>query len=297
LGHDAIGGRRDRRPRPPAPADRIDVWRLPDVPGLDLRRGTFVRAPVARHWHDEYQLCLIEGGGGELRHARAVHATPPGSLFVVPPGDVHSNHCDAPEGCSFRTMYVEADRLAWAAAEVGVAGPPDFARPMVDDGRFATLFRRVHRSFERGTSRLESETELLALLVALVSRHASGRRPVRPPGREPGAVERAREYLHARFREPVSLADLARVAGLSPFHLSRVFRDRTGLPPHAYQNQLRVHHARRLIEAGQTTSLAARLAGFADQSHLTRHFRRVLAVPPGVFRERKNVQDAGVGPG
>jgi AraC-like DNA-binding protein len=194
-------------------------------------------------------------------------------------------------------MYVEADRLAWAAAEGGVAGPPDFARPMVDDRRFATQFRRVHRSFEGRASRLESETELLRLLVALVSRHASGRRPVRPPGREPGAVERAREYLHARFREPVSLADLARVAGLSPFHLSRVFRDRTGLPPHAYQNQLRVHHARRLIEAGQTTSLAARLAGFADQSHLTRHFRRVLAVPPGVFRERKNVQDAGVGPG
>jgi len=282
-------------PRPEA-VDRIRVWRVPEVPGIELRRGVRVRAPVARHWHDEYQLCLIEGGGGELRHGRAIHRTPPGSLFVVPPGDVHSNHSDSTEGCSFRSLYVGPDRLARAAAQVGIAGLPDFSRPMLEDARLSVLFRRAHQGFEAGASRLEGESELLRLLATLVGRHASGRRPLRPAGREPGAVARAREYLHAHFREPVSLGELARVVALSPFHLSRVFRDRTGLPPHAYQNQLRVHHARRLIEAGWPPAMAAPMAGFADQSHLTRHFRRVLAVPPGAYRRRKNVQDAGTPP-
>jgi AraC-like DNA-binding protein len=274
--------------------DVIRVWSVADVPGIDARRGVGVRAPVAPHWHDEYQLCMIEDGGGVLRHGRAVHATPPGSLFVVAPGDVHSNHSNAAAGCSFRSLYVRPDVMARAAAELGAARLPDFPRPLVDDADLVARYRRAHQRLEAGAPGLARESALLSALVTLLARCSFGAASPRAPGREPAAVARAREYLHAHFREPIALETLARVAGLSPFHLSRVFRELTGLPPHAYQVQLRVHHARRLIESGRPLAESARVAGFADQSHLSRHFRRMLALPPGAFapRGRKNVQDA-----
>ena len=79
---------------------------------------------------------------------------------------------------------------------------------------------------------------------------------------------------------------------MSPFALLRAFRAETGLPPHAYLNQIRVRLARRLLDDGLAPAVVAAEAGFADQAHLTRHFKRVVGVPPGAYqRERRNVQD------
>jgi AraC-like DNA-binding protein len=269
------------------------MWRPSQPAGLELRRGCAVRAPVARHWHDDYQLCLVEDGGGELRYRGVSHPTPSGSLFALAPGEVHANVA-APEGCSFRSMYLAPELVSGAAAELGIRGPLDLPRPMIEDEGFAGLYRRVHLAMEGSAARLEQDSGLLHLLAALVRRHGAERGGA-PRGRESGAVGRAREYLHAHFQEPVALADLARVAGLSRYHLSRAFREELGLPPHAYQTHLRVLHARRLIEAGRPLATAAAMAGFADQSHLARHFRRMVALPPGACRPRKNVQDTAAG--
>jgi AraC-like DNA-binding protein len=74
---------------------------------------------------------------------------------------------------------------------------------------------------------------------------------------------------------------------LSPFHLLRVFRAAVGLPPHAYQIQLRVARAKELLRAGMPIAAVAVEVGFVDQSHLTRHFKRLVGVPPGRYRVRR----------
>jgi AraC-like DNA-binding protein len=80
---------------------------------------------------------------------------------------------------------------------------------------------------------------------------------------------------------------------MSPFALLRAFRGETGLPPHAYLNQLRVRLARRLLDRGVAPAEVAAEVGFADQAHLTRHFKRVMGVPPGAYqRERGTVSPA-----
>jgi AraC family transcriptional regulator len=103
----------------------------------------------------------------------------------------------------------------------------------------------------------------------------------------PAAVARAIRYLQKHLAEEVTLDDLARAAYCSPFHLSRQFKQATGMTPWQYLIQLRVNHARHLVTAGAgERSLAdvARAAGFADQSHLTRHMKRLLGVTPGMLR-------------
>jgi AraC-like DNA-binding protein len=106
-----------------------------------------------------------------------------------------------------------------------------------------------------------------------------------------------RDLLAERLSGPPSLDDLAAESGMSPFALVRAFRAETGLPPHAYVNHLRVRLARQLLDRGVAPADVAAQAGFADQAHLTRHFKRVVGVPPRAYqRDRgtaagKNVQD------
>jgi transcriptional regulator GlxA family with amidase domain len=75
----------------------------------------------------------------------------------------------------------------------------------------------------------------------------------------------------------------------------RAFRGETGLPPHAYLNQLRVRRARVLLDDGVTPADVAVQVGFADQAHLTRHFKRVVGVPPAAY-QRERLQHAGASP-
>jgi AraC-like DNA-binding protein len=142
----------------------------------------------------------------------------------------------------------------------------------------------LHRLAERpGASRLDRQSQLVEALVLLIGRHATGLRAARPERRERRAVGLVREYLWEHATENVSLEALSRYAGLSPFHLSRVFREAVGMPPHAYQTQVRVCLAKSLLGKGLPIADAAARAGFYDQAHLTRHFKRVVGLTPGQY--------------
>jgi transcriptional regulator GlxA family with amidase domain len=88
------------------------------------------------------------------------------------------------------------------------------------------------------------------------------------------------------WRLAVGLDELAAAASIRKFRLIRLFRERTGLPPHALQIAHRIPNARRLLEAGHTIAETAAAAGFADQSHLHRHFQPSLGPTPGEYQRR-----------
>ncbi len=132
--------------------------------------------------------------------------------------------------------------------------------------------------------------------AASLSGMAASRRPS-TISREVGRVEAARDHLYAEFRRPLFLAEVARVAGLSPFEFARRFRALVGLPPHRYLIRLRLMDAITRLEQGDSVTQAALDSGFENLSHFTRTFRRWLTVPPSAWRalphpdrSRKKVQ-------
>jgi AraC-like DNA-binding protein len=122
-------------------------------------------------------------------------------------------------------------------------------------------------------------------LAMLIRRHAEDRPPLAQPSLAHNALRHAQDYLRAHFAEDISLEKLARLVYLSPFHLSRLFREQLGLPPHTYLNQIRVNRAKTLLNIGLSLTDVAYAVGFADQSHLTKAFKRVVGVPPGQYRK------------
>jgi AraC-like DNA-binding protein len=282
------------------PRDHIEVWRPRDLAQLELRRGFGVARPVPRHWHDEYQFCLIQAGPGDLYYRGSCLPTPPASLFMVHPGEVHSNRThDDRLGCSYRTLFVDAELMRDAASHIfaGVPGLPFFPTAVVFDREVIQRYLDLHIALERPASSLERQALLLDLLARLVARFAETQPSPRAFAPDRRAVKRAGDYLAEHFVENITLETLAGLAGLSPFHFNRVFGEQYGMPPHAFQTQLRVLRAKALLRQGRAIPQVASQTGFADQSHLTRHFKRLVGVPPGQYQlSSKNVQDALVPP-
>lgn len=271
--------------------ESIAHWRLDDLAGIELRRGIAVTEPYPRHWHEEYQFCLIQAGGGELFYRGIHHDTPATSLFIVHPGEVHANETKI--GCSFRSIYADPELIRRSVSSISgrAHGLPFFPDPMIFDEEVINLYLSLHVSPENSGTALERDLVILELLNRLVTRYAQKRPELRPPGKEHGAVRKAREYIAANHDRNISLEDLARLVNLSPFHLNRVFTREIGMPPHAFQTQVRVAAAKKLIQSGLPFASVAATTGFADQSHFIRHFKRLMKITPGEYQKNsKNVQ-------
>jgi AraC-like DNA-binding protein len=267
----------------PNKKEQISVWRPDDVSGIELRSGTAVKEPYPRHWHEEYQFCFIEDGGGELLYRGARYDTPHTSLFIVHPGEVHSNQTET--GCSFRSMYVDSGLISQTIAEVAgrAQTPPFFPNPLVLDREITTRYNALHFSLAHAATTLERESLLLDLLTELLARHAEEPFQAPTPGKARGAVVEVRDYIIEFHSHNISLQELASIANLSPFYLTRVFTSTVGMPPHAFQTQVRVAQAKKLIRTGLPLSDVAALTGFADQSHFIRHFKRLMKITPGEY--------------
>jgi AraC-like DNA-binding protein len=271
------------------PVEQVKVWRVPHLKSIELHRGIAVHGDRPRHWHEEFHLCAIEGGGGALSYRGAEHVTPTQCLFIVHPGEVHSNHA-YPSGCSYRNLYVTADFLENISGEISrQKSIPFFPEPVLFEATVIEIYSRLHRALEDSASRLEQESLLLTLFVHLITRHSADRASLKKVSREREAVKKAREYLIEHFDENISLEQMARLVGMTPFYFTRVFSMELGLPPHSFQTQLRILRAKSLLHQGWRISEIAQSTGFADQSHLNRHFKRVTGVTPGAYAKALSV--------
>jgi AraC family transcriptional regulator len=235
---------------------------------------------------------------------RLEHELSPGCVAVVP---AHTPiRWSWSTRIGFSLLRLDARFMDEVAQSVFGLGPQDYRLAVTERARdtaltnIAGVLAREAMLREPG-SRLYAQS-LASVLAVHLLRHYAQRPDVSsaPPqdsapgalseprgAAQPRAVADALAFMHQNYASELSLGDIAAAAHLSPFHLARLFKQSLGVSPHQYLIQLRVNSARWLLSAGSGERSLAELAnavGFADQSHLTRHFKRVLGVTPRQLR-------------
>jgi len=242
-----------------------------------VRTVTAVGVPpdFSRHAHAGWIIGLAERGGRRMALPGRIVDVPEGGLYVIPP--------DTPHACSPLGPPPHAHRAVCLPGETLRDLMPAGGRMACGDA--AALFRRFFGLVDADAPPQARRRALAEALGAVPGLAAAARRSESDPGPDGvrAGVERAASYLAGQAWRNPSLDETARHAGLSPFYLHRLFAARFGLPPHAFVMRHRLRLALAALEEGHSVAQAAALAGFADQSHFTRQFRRAVGVTPGRF--------------
>ncbi len=273
-------------------SETVELRRPASLPGVELLRAHYVNRAFPRHAHAVFAIGVIDAGalGFNYRGARVVAAR--GEISLANDGEAHDGFAAAGDGWQYRMLYLDPALLGQAASELaGRERPvPRFAAGVIRDPNLARCMLALHAAVDESAWALPAQ-ELLALtLTQLVRRHADDA-PPEPPVRIPAAVRRAREAADAQALEGLTLRELAGVADMNAFQFLRAFRRAYGLTPYAYVLGRRIAIAQALLARGQGVAEVAARTGFADQSHLSRHFRRIVGVTPGAYRQGEGARD------
>jgi len=244
--------------------------------------GPLPRMPT--HAHAQYQLTLYAGEPRRFNVAGRAFTGDTRTSVIIQSGEPHGSIPVADERTALRTFYIDEKIMEEAAASIWHReGTVAFREARLTDPSTVALLHAAHRSLE--DAGLEGEVAFCTALEQLVRRHAEPTGTARDPGRSNGRMQQVRDLLAEHVADNVRLDDLAEVADMSRFHLIRLFRQRYGVTPFAFQRNLRVERARDALKHGESLADAAAETGFADQSHLGRAFRAVMGATPGQYRQ------------
>ena len=234
-----------------------------------------------RHSHDHFGIGVMTSGAQRSWSIVGRVESESGDVIMVNPGEMHDGMPVDGAARGWRIIYLDPALVAREIAEE-TSGAELVMRPVARDPLLANDVVRLFTALKHpAQDNLAAEESLLRCLMRILQRHGLG--GVRTAGAS-APVTKAVRRLDAAPELPTSLAELAALSGVSRFQLLRGFAREIGTTPHAYIVQQRVRLVRRLLTAGRSPIDAALLAGFADQSHMTRAFVRQLGITPGRYR-------------
>jgi AraC-like DNA-binding protein len=257
-----------------AAAPSIRAWR-PAVAGVaEVLHAHFPSHAYPSHTHDTWTVLLVDDGVVRFDLDRHELGAVPRLVTLLPPGVPHDGRSVTAGGFRKRVVYLEQEVIG--ADRIGAA----VDHPGWRDPALVAAVDRLHPALAEPGDVFEAESAVAVLAEGLRAR-LSAAAPVRRA--DAPLARRLRDLLDAHVVEGVVLADAARELGAHPSHLVRSFAGEYGIAPHRYLTGRRLDVARRLLLAGVGAAQVAGQAGFYDQAHLTRHFRRFLGTTPAAY--------------
>ncbi|KQX91523.1 MULTISPECIES: helix-turn-helix transcriptional regulator [Streptomyces] len=254
----------------------ITAWR-PRVEGIDeVFHAHFADHAYPMHTHDSWTLLIVDEGMVRYDLDRHEHGAPSSVVSLLPPHIPHNGDAVTPEGFRKRVLYLNTAQIA--PELIGRA----VDRPALHDPQLRHRIHQLHLTLERPGDELEAQSRL-ALVSERLAHHLRDQLGVPRPARDRRVARELRALLDRHYVEGLTLREAAERLHTHHTHLVRAFSREYGMAPHQYLTGRRIDLARRLLLGGMRAPDVASSAGFYDQSHFSRHFKRVVGTSPGHY--------------
>jgi AraC-like DNA-binding protein len=254
----------------------ISAWR-PPVQGItEVFHARFTNHAYPMHTHDSWTLLIVDDGMVKYDLDRHEHGAMDKLVTLLPPHVPHNGMSVTPDGFRKRVLYLDSTLLSDDLIGLAVGSP------VLDDQALRHHIHLLHTSLMLPGEELEAECRL-AVVSERLQDHMHKQVHLNSPMHDPGIARRLRDLLDERYVDGITLQEASSVLHAHPAHLVRAFSAEFGMGPHKYLTGRRVDLARRLLLDGLPPRTVATAAGFFDQSHLTRHFKRILGTTPGHY--------------
>lgn len=274
-----------QRPRPEglerscmaSPRDWIRI--APWQPGIERLEAYFAGHGYDPHRHDTYAIGVTLSGVQLFDYRGGTVHSHRGKAIIVHPDETHDGRAGTKSGFYYRIAYIEP-RLIQAALGDKPRPLPFVNGGVTDDTRLIDAIVPALRDVDALLEDLQVDQVVAEVAAALVALDGSGRRTT-IEATSVRAAALARDFLDANVQRMVRSEEIEAVTGLDRFALARHFRACLGTSPYRYQTLRRLDRARTLMRTGTSLADAAVASGFADQSHMTRQFKKAYGLSPG----------------
>jgi AraC-like DNA-binding protein len=258
--------------------DAAENWIVPapGAAGMERIEARFHGNAFDLHRHDTYAIGVTLRGVQRFRYRGATYHSLPGQIIVLHPDELHDGGAGTEEGLRYRMLYLEPSLMLDC---LGGASLPFVRDAVLSDRVFRATLLSVLGPLDQELDEL-FVVDFITQLMQSLARHAG--QPAKPMAKTAWrAASLARHYLEENFARTVRSDELEAITGPDRYALSRHFRASFSTSPHRFLLMRRLQRARRMIEANEPLAQIAIAAGFSDQSHFNRHFKKAFGVTPG----------------
>ncbi|HEX5153648.1 MAG TPA: AraC family transcriptional regulator [Parafilimonas sp.] len=242
-----------------------------------------------RHFHEEYLVEIVIKGKNKFYCGGKNVSAQPGNIVLINPGEIHDGTAPKNEMLEYKVFYVDPAVLHELFCEQYKPQnllSINFRQCLVND---ALLFQKINTYFDalqqEHTDNLEASQLYYELMAYIMSRYSTlqSAGEKRSPYYQSN-LETLKEYINDNIGDKLLLKDLSRVSAISPFHLLRIFTCNTGITLHKYITVKRIERSKQMLRNKHQIGDISYTLGFSDQSHFTRHFKKMVGTTPAEFQ-------------
>jgi len=247
---------------------------------IEAYRFEGIMQKFPNHFHDYYVVGFIEKGKRHLLCKEHEYVIQPGDILLFNPGDNHTCQQISEEPLDYRCINMQPEIMRKASSEImGMDCLPIFNQNVLFRSDLAASLGELHQILMEKETDFKKEELFLLLLEQLITEY-SDISPILTLEESSLEMKAVCDYFEKNYANAISLDRLSALTGLNKYHLLHSFTKQKGISPYSYLETVRINHAKRFLEQGETPTDVASLTGFSDQSHFTNYFKKLIGLTP-----------------